>query len=280
MRTSPRTFLISMLLTGCIAAPDEAASEAAPVLAIESGVSVKGAGPEQQWEGIVMTMWRVNEREAEVCTATFITDRHLLTAAHCYPKSGVQKISVRAPTWDDNAWQAFDANVHRASSDLSADIAVVDLGAPQAWATPERRFKLFAGRVVPTDLHLYGYGGRTDDSPDIDGTLRAAPGNATVRARDAGRGYLSATAGVARACGGDSGGPALREGSEAVIWGVFSAFSNSISRILRDDDIVCPDAGSDLRYTSVTANLPFIERALGKPCTRLTIDGLPAAQCW
>ncbi|MET0342459.1 MAG: trypsin-like serine protease [Polyangiales bacterium] len=279
MRHVSRSLLLTLLLTGCAAA-EESEPDGSPVLAIESGVSVKGAGPSQQWEGIVMTMWRVNEREAEVCTATFITERHLVTAAHCYPKSGPQKISARAPTWNGNVWQPFDATVYRASTDLSADIAVVDLGAPQEWATPARRFKLFAGKVAPTDLHLYGYGGRTDASPDLDGTLRASPGYATVRARDAGRGYISATAGVARACSGDSGGPALREGTDAVVWGVFSAFSNSISRILRDDDIVCPDAGSDLRYASVSANLAFVERSLGKPCTRLTVDGLPAAQCW
>ena len=65
-----------------------------------------------------------------------------------------------------------------------------------------------------------------------------------------------------------------------MIWGVFSAYSNSISRILRDDDIVCPDPGSDLRYASVSASLAFIEKSLGKPCQRIDVDGMPAAQCW
>jgi hypothetical protein len=254
--------------------------ESAPVLAIESGVSVRGAGPEQQWEGVVMTMWRVNEKEAEVCTASFISDRHLVTAAHCYPKDGAQKISVRAPTWNDNAWQPFDAVVYRASSDVSVDIAVVDLGTSVAWATPERRFRLHAGKLDPADLHLYGYGGRKEDAPDIDGTLRASPGRATVRVRDAGRGVLSATAGAARMCGGDSGGPALYEGSQPVVWGVFSAFSNTLTRVLRDPDRVCPDPGSNLRFASVSANLPFIERSLAKPCTRGEVDGQPVAQCW
>jgi hypothetical protein len=252
----------------------------APRLAIESGVSVRGAGPEQQWEGIVMTRWMVNEREAEVCTASFISDRYLITAAHCYPKNGPQKISVRAPSWNGNAWQPFDAIVHRASSDVSVDMAVVDLGAPQEWATSARRFRLHAGKPGPADLHLYGYGGRKEEQPDIDGTLRAAPGGATVRVRDAGRGFLSAVAGAARMCGGDSGGPAIREGTQPVIWGVFSAFSNSITRILRDPDRVCPDPGADLRFASVSASLPFIERSIGKPCTRVDIDGQAAAQCW
>ena len=128
MRTVSRTFLPLLLLAGCATSDpgDPSALDEPAVLAIESGVSVKGAGPQQQWEGIVQTMWKVNEREAEVCTATFITDRHLVTAAHCYPKSGVQKISLRAPTWSGKEWVPFDANVQRASTDLSADIAVVD----------------------------------------------------------------------------------------------------------------------------------------------------------
>ena len=73
---------------------------------------------------------------------------------------------------------------------------------------------------------------------------------------------------------------ALREGTEPVLWGVFSAFSNSLSRILRDPDRVCPDSGSDMRFASVSASLGFIERSIGKPCTRVEVDGQPTAQCW
>ena len=280
MQRAQVAILLGILAAACVDAEALDMPGDVAVLAIESGIAVRGAGPDQQWEGIVMTRWMVNEREAEVCTASFISERHLVTAAHCYPKNGVQKISVRAPTWDDNAWHHFDATVFRASSDVSIDVAVVDLGAAQEWATPARRFRLHAGKPGPADLHLYGYGGRKEDQPGIDGTLRASPNRATVRVRDAGRGFLSGVAGAARMCGGDSGGPALHEGTEPVIWGVFSAFSNSISRVLRDPDRVCPDPGSDMRFASVSANLPFIERSLGKPCTRIEVDGKPAAQCW
>lgn len=253
---------------------------ALPVLDIASGIGVKGAGPNQQWEGIVMTMRAVGNR-ASLCSASFITDRHLVTAAHCYEKAGKQRVSVRAPTWGNKTWQNFDnANVFRASSDLSVDIAVVDLGAPQAWATPERRFRLLASKPTPADVYIYGYGSTSDAKTGLDGTLRTAPGRAPVRVTDGGAGYLIASARNARVCSGDSGGPAIKEGTVPVIWGINQSFTNTVLRNLLQPGAACPASGAQMRFTSVSANLSFIEKSIGKPCKRVEVDGQQVAQCW
>lgn len=253
-----------------------------PVLAIESGVAVKGAGPNQQWEGVVMTMRQISSSQASTCTATFITAQHLVTAAHCYEKDGAQNISVRAPTWNGNKWNAFPkAVVKRASGGPSyaTDIAIVDLGAPQEWATPERRFRLFAGKPTPTDLHIYGYGGRSEWSPDINGTLRTPPGNATVRIVPGTNGYFTSLATIARVCVGDSGGPAIREGSQPIIWGINRSFTSGFRGIIGPQP-VCPIIGASMQFTDVSANLGFVERSLDASCARVDLDGQTTAQCW
>lgn len=250
-----------------------------PVLAIENGVTVRGAGPNQQWEGIVMTLQSVG-RGMGSCSASFITDRHIVTAAHCYGKDGAQRVQVRAPTWG-SGWQTFErAVVRRASTNNSIDIAVVDLGGPVAWATPQRRFLLNAGPANPTTLHVYGYGAMSEAGGSANGTLRAAPGNATISIRDNGAGYLVAAAQTARVCSGDSGGPALKQGTAAVLWGINQSFTLSFRRSLTDRQPICPENGAQMRFTNVSANLRFIESTLGKTCKRLTVDGQQVAQCW
>ena len=290
-----RRAIALLMLVGCAdvaeSAPDDGVEEAAegerdeafPILAIQNGVSVRGAGPQQQWEGIVMTMRRVGTNQASVCSATFITAQHLLTAAHCYDKAGVQSVSVRAPSWNGNAWQLFDkATVYQASGKPSypTDIAVVDLGKAPDWVTPARRFRIFSGRPTATDLHIYGYGGRAETTAGIDGTLRTAPGNATVRITDGGKGYLTSVANAARVCTGDSGGPAIREGSLPVVWGINRSFSTNAFQALLNPNPVCPSTGASMQFTNISANMAFVEKSLGKPCSRIEVDGQPAAQCW
>ena len=83
MNCRTRTLLLLTLLVGCadegFASMDEAEREAAdsegdsdnPVLAIENGTTVRGAGPNQEWEGIVMTQ----SASRGYCSASFITER-------------------------------------------------------------------------------------------------------------------------------------------------------------------------------------------------------------
>ncbi|MET0344105.1 MAG: trypsin-like serine protease [Polyangiales bacterium] len=281
-----------VMLVGCVevaeTAPDDSgqgsvSDEAStPVLAIQNGVSVTGAGPQQQWEGIVMSLRLINEKQGYVCSATFISERHLITAAHCYEKPGKQSIKLRAPGWTTD-WETFDdATVFQASGGAAPkiDIAVVDIGRAPEWVTPERRFRIFAGTPTPADLHVYGYGARNDSGEKADHLLRAAPNNATVRVTLAGDGDLTGPAGEARICEGDSGGPAIKEGTLPVLWGINRSASTSILSILLNPNRLCPRTGANMQFTNISGNMAFIEKSLGRPCTRVEVDGQQAAQCW
>ena len=62
--------------------------EDAPVLRIDNGVPVSGAGRRQQWEGIVMT-----QGGRGLCTAAFISDRHLISASRGVPDRAAIRVT-------------------------------------------------------------------------------------------------------------------------------------------------------------------------------------------
>jgi hypothetical protein len=158
---------------------------------------------------------------------------------------------------------------------MSLDISIIDLGKPVDWATPERRFVLHAGKVpASVDMHLYGFG---DSSSGSAGTLRGVPGNATIKVTDQGDGNLSGKAGKARLCSGDSGGPAFVEKTTAVLYAINQAivpagFGGGFGS--------CAGENWTIMFTSVTDYMDFIEKSVGKPCSRKKVDDLDVAQCW
>jgi secreted trypsin-like serine protease len=236
---------------------------------VNGGVPVRGAGCKQQWEGIVMT-----QGGRGLCTAAFITDRHLISASHCYSRDGAVSLKVSAPTWENGAMHTFQAQVKRSGSNMSLDISIIDLGQPVDWATPERRFVLHAGKVASSvEMHLYGFG--SGGSSGAAGTLRGVPNQATITVTDDGRGNLTGKAGKAQLCTGDSGGPAFVEKTAAVLYGINQAIVPSGTGGGR----TCASSDWTIMFTNVSAYMSFIEQALGKPCERKRVDDLDLAQC-
>ena len=239
-----------------------------PVLNVNGGVPIDGAGCAQQWEGIVMTIGGKG-----LCSAAFISDRHLISAAHCYSGDGPVSVKVSAPTWDKGASHTFQAQVKRSGSNLSLDLSIIDLGKPVEWATPDRRFVLHAGMAASVDLHLYGFG--DGGSSGNAGTLRGVPKNATLHVTDDGKGNLSGKAGAAQLCQGDSGGPAFVEKTAPVLYGINQAIVPSGLATG-----TCAAADWTIMFTNVSKYVPFVEQVLGTKCERKHVDDLDVAQCW
>ena len=241
-----------------------------PVLEVNGGVPVEGVGCEQQWEGIVMT-----NGGRGLCSAAFISARHLISASHCYASDGAVSLKVSAPTWEKGASHTFQAQVKRSGTNMALDVSIIDLGKPVDWATPERRYVLHAGKASSVDLHLYGYGSSSTSGGGA-GTLRGIPNRATLHVTDDGKGSLSGKAGPAQLCTGDSGGPAFVEKTAPVLYGVNQAIVPSRTGGGR----TCAAADWTIIFTNVSAYLPFIEQTLGKKCERKQVDDLDVAQCW
>jgi hypothetical protein len=230
-----------------------------PVLEVNGGVTVRGVGCSGQWEGIVMT-----QGGRGLCTAAFISDRHLISASHCYAADGAVSLRVSAPTWDNGMMHTFQGQVKRSGSNMSLDVSIIDLGKPVEWATPDRR----------VDLNLYGFG--SGGSSGAAGTLRGVAGRATIRVSDNGRGNLNGIAGAAQLCTGDSGGPAFVEKTAPVLY----AINQAIVPGRMGGGRTCASADWTIMFTNVSAYIPFVEQALGKPCERKRVDDLDVAQCW
>jgi hypothetical protein len=253
-----------------------AVEEPAPesVQKVRQGVSVSGAvGGE--YEGIV--------RLRGNCSGFYITNQHIVTAAHCFASSGSQQVQIYHASRGASTHFAY---VHRhpnyTNNQWSVDIAVVQLAGPDAWATTKRRFRLYTGTTsVGKGLKIYGYGITGTGASSTLGTLRGAPNNTSFRLSDHTNGYFKANAATARICSGDSGGPAIDESSSSgypIVWG-------DASRILTDNtgDYVCPNEGEGMVWTKMTTNVvSFIEPVLrgqygsSFSCTKYT----DYAKCW
>ncbi len=253
------------------ASTPEPGSDPCSVMAyqVNGGVPVRGVGCKGQWEGIVMT---VGGRG--LCTAAFISERHLISASHCYARDGAVSVKVSAPTWEDGAEHTFQAQVKRSGSSQTVDVSVIDLGKAVDWATPERRFVLHAGKASAVDMHLYGFG--SGGSSGGAGMLRGVPNRATIHVTDNGRGTLSGVAGAAQLCTGDSGGPAFVEKTAAVLYGI----NQAIVPGRQGGGRTCASSDWTIMFTNVSMYVPFVEETIGKPCTRKRVDDLDVAQCW
>lgn len=213
-----------------------------------------------------------------LCTAAFISERHLISASHCYASDGPVSVEVSAPTWDNGDGHTFQAQVKRSGSNMSLDVSIIDLGEAVEWANPARRFVLHAGEVPDSvELHTYGFG--SGGSGGAAGVLRGIPDRATITVSPDSRGNLNGKAGEARLCSGDSGGPAFVEKTAAVLYGINQAIVPN-GRSGGGLGGTCAGPDWTIMFTNVSEYMGFVEMALGKTCERKKVDDLDVAQCW
>jgi len=218
-----------------------------------------------------------------VCTATLITSRTLLTAAHCFDPAAapsgttaltdvfVQNATI-APASTSPSWVRIDpaqTRMHpqwRASDRLSFDIAAALLPAPSALTPSPHLSRTLVAADVGQNLTVAGFGITAAGQTDF-GTRRVA--TLPLRAftsKHVQLGDMSST-GI---CNGDSGGPSFLAGRDGIkrVVGVHSY----------DSSLQCND-GLDTRVDLFAASFvqQFIKDFEGGPtCFE---DGMCASGC-
>jgi Trypsin len=89
--------------------------------------------------------------------------------------------------------------------------------------------------------------------------------------------HFNLTASGARACHGDSGGPATiyydKTAPNLDVLGVFSTLDITSSN-------TCDADGGDMRYSRLSPKMGFIEQAIGMTCTETKVGGRRVKQCF
>lgn len=219
---------------------------------------------------------RFDNGQASICSATLVSPRTLLTAAHCVDPSlkGATSVMVRATNKADaNMLSMSDVTEvtaisrhpgwNPASQTSPDDLAMLLLAAAPTGVTPSPLVRSLPSGFTGQSIRLVGYG--TTGSGNSDSAIRRA---VTLPVSSVGANTFNfGASGSTGVCSGDSGGPSFFStgGAEAVV-GVHS----------RTNSGNC-GAGSDIR---VDTHLAFIDGfiAANDPPT-CAGDGRCAANC-
>jgi hypothetical protein len=295
-------FLLSALFGGCA---DPGAAETS-----EEGEDSPSAAGAAKVDSIEQAVWggtEVNRRgivalrtSAGDCTGILINWYSVLTAGHCVPQiapgtDGPLDVSVvyRRPAGNleclsggavtarpgeqpkcntRGQYQVFSFP-GRTSGDAARDLAVIV--SPRTFAAVSESDYAYIDIESMTSLsraEFYGYGPNSYQGTGA-GILRVGSGPIQGVAT----GHFNLTAGGARSCRGDSGGPATipfaTTSGRLQVLGLAS--NGELSESGR-----CVTEGGTERFVRLSNKLPFIEDAIDRACGQTTLGGRRVRRCF
>jgi V8-like Glu-specific endopeptidase len=198
------------------------------------------------------------------CTATFISTKVLLTAAHCVVEENHPKVIPNNATFrimnavsrsaaKKSDWIAVRrANIHphpHYDGEAAHDVAIIVLDSPVAVTPVAIRRTPITSALAGSSVRLVGFGQATRKSGPHDGSDTRRTVRTTLRALDGNLVRIGKTG--QQACDGDSGGPAFLN-------------ADGVDTLIATDDLAATDvdcAGGDL-YQRVDLHLDFIDSFL------------------
>lgn len=218
------------------------------------------------------------------CTGIVITDRAILTAAHCVDdliapaKNGNLNLSIRRYTPSEVLVYSgtVRVNVHpdySGDGDTGDDVAVIKLFAPDTFGLgAEHKTRIYTGSMDTIGtMRLYGRG-----FSDKDGTGSSVLRFMYFNPSWTGPEHYLEDAGESRVCRGDSGGPTI-DWTPSGFRVVAGLHSNSEKSITSGD---CARWLGKQRSVRLQNKITWIEDMLDVTCTPFNDGGWSYVRCW
>ncbi len=198
------------------------------------------------------------------CTAVKVTEQGFITAAHCVENAADTNVRIivkdsngnhdlgvfRASTWRH---PSYSPNAKDCDS-AKHDAATIQLTTNKPISWPHTA-SIYTGTVNSNSaFHIYGWGYNSRNGTGS-GQLRTGQDRARIFVDGAWSNHFNASAGTARICGGDSGGPAT-QGRYGPVAGLAS--SSEKTKTWKE----CAKPNGEMCWSRVEPKLPWISAQL------------------